>query len=46
MDEAYDKVLNEVMSVEWTKGIGNHDWTYPSGEGTFYKNVTNNHKFL
>ena len=31
--------LIEVLTVKWTKGIGNHSHTYPSGEGTFYVNA-------
>jgi len=38
-EEAYQKILTEVLTVKWTKGIGNHSHTYPSGEGTFYVNA-------
>jgi hydroxymethylpyrimidine pyrophosphatase-like HAD family hydrolase len=38
-EEAYKKVQTELVSVKWIKGIGNHDYTYPSGEGTFYINT-------
>ena len=38
-EEAYKKVQTELVSVKWTKGIGSHSHTYPSGEGTFYINT-------